>query len=222
VGGDGTAREPGPAPRRRAPRVPAAQRREGLLAAAREQFVRVGYDGARTRAIAERAGTTESVLYRHFPSKEDLFDAAVLGPLTRWVETVAVPSVDRVRAASEADRPQALLEVNRALLATMVEITPLLGAALFSTSERGRAFYREHLYPLLARSFDQTGQAMGDWARPGYSGRFLMLTGFGTFLAHALDEHFRGAEVQVEDTAALYVRLLAEGAMRPPDPDQGT
>lgn len=201
--------------RRRAPRVPAAQRRAGLLLAARDQFIRAGYDGARTKAIAEHAGTTESVLYRHFPSKEDLFEAAILDPLKHWVDTVAVPAVEQVRAATAVDRPDALLAINRALLAAMVEITPLLGVALFSSSERGQAFYRNHLYPLLARSFEQTGQAMGDWAQPEYTGRFLMLTGFGTFLADALDRHFRGAEGEPEDTAALYVRLLAHGAMRP-------
>lgn len=52
-----------------------------LLGAAREEFKRYGFAGATTAAIARNARVTETQLFRHFPSKADLFRAAVFEPL---------------------------------------------------------------------------------------------------------------------------------------------
>jgi AcrR family transcriptional regulator len=54
-------------------RLPKVQRREQLMAAAREVFVSVGYHAASMDDIATRAGVTKPVLYQHFASKRDLY-----------------------------------------------------------------------------------------------------------------------------------------------------
>lgn len=53
-------------------RLPAPQRREVILDAATQTFVEMGYHGAHMDIIAERAGVTKPILYRHFPSKLSL------------------------------------------------------------------------------------------------------------------------------------------------------
>jgi AcrR family transcriptional regulator len=58
--------------RRGAPR-PERGTRERLLGAAREVLEESGYAGAPVAAIARRAGLSAGALYRHFPSKADLF-----------------------------------------------------------------------------------------------------------------------------------------------------
>lgn len=63
-----------------------AQVREAALAAAGAVFAERGYAGARTREIAERAGLTEKTLFRHFPSKVELFRAAVFEPFRKVAE----------------------------------------------------------------------------------------------------------------------------------------
>jgi AcrR family transcriptional regulator len=56
-------------------RLKAPQRRSQLIETATKLFAKHGYASTTTAAIAEAAGVTEPVLYRHFQSKQDLFIA---------------------------------------------------------------------------------------------------------------------------------------------------
>jgi len=59
-------------------RLPRAQRREQILAAATEAFARGGFAGTGLEDIAAEAGVTRVILYRHFDSKADLYRAALV------------------------------------------------------------------------------------------------------------------------------------------------
>src|SRR5438132_8543304 len=59
------------------PRLKAPQRREQLISVATKLFAERGYEATTTAAIAEAAGVTEPILYRHFDSKQELFVAIV-------------------------------------------------------------------------------------------------------------------------------------------------
>ncbi|CAM2005449.1 helix-turn-helix domain-containing protein [Acanthopleuribacter pedis] len=54
-------------------RLSAEQRRNSIIAAALPLFSYQGFNGTTTKQIAEKAGVSEALLYRHFPSKEHLF-----------------------------------------------------------------------------------------------------------------------------------------------------
>lgn len=58
-------------------RLPRSERREQLVAAAREVFVQQGYHAASMDQIAERAGVSKPLLYQHFPSKLSLYTALI-------------------------------------------------------------------------------------------------------------------------------------------------
>jgi AcrR family transcriptional regulator len=58
-------------------RLPAAERRSAIVAAALEVFGSGSYAGSTTAEIARAAGVSEPILYRHFPSKRDLWCACV-------------------------------------------------------------------------------------------------------------------------------------------------
>ena len=60
--------------------------RELLLAAASDLFGERGYAGASTKDIAERAGVTEPMLFRHFGSKSRLFQEAAVTPFLRFMD----------------------------------------------------------------------------------------------------------------------------------------
>ncbi len=69
---------------RRARRSPEEVRRL-LLGAARATFAASGYAGASTREIAERAGVSEALLFRHFGTKAQLFQKAILEPFNEFI-----------------------------------------------------------------------------------------------------------------------------------------
>lgn len=56
-----------------------------ILEAARELFAERGYAGATTREIAQRAGTNEVLLFRHFTSKAQLFEQTVFEPCQAFI-----------------------------------------------------------------------------------------------------------------------------------------
>jgi AcrR family transcriptional regulator len=58
-------------------RFSAADRREQILEVATGLFARQGFQGTTTRQIAERSGVTEALVFRHFPSKDDLYWAVI-------------------------------------------------------------------------------------------------------------------------------------------------
>jgi AcrR family transcriptional regulator len=58
-------------------RLPSDERREAIIDAALSVFAATSYSGATTAAIAREAGVSEPILYRHFPSKRDLYLACL-------------------------------------------------------------------------------------------------------------------------------------------------
>lgn len=90
------------------PRLKAAQRREQLIDVATKLFAKTGYEATTTAAIAEAAGVTEPILYRHFKSKQELFVAIVrevsIETLKQWqamIGTVTDPA-EKLRVISAA------------------------------------------------------------------------------------------------------------------------
>ena len=58
-------------------RLPRAQRRGQILTAATEAFARSGFAATSLEDIAAEAGITRVILYRHFDSKTDLYQAVL-------------------------------------------------------------------------------------------------------------------------------------------------
>lgn len=58
-------------------RLPRAERREQILAAATDAFARNGFAATSLDEVAAEAGITRVILYRHFESKTDLYQAVL-------------------------------------------------------------------------------------------------------------------------------------------------
>src|SRR3954454_21038958 len=92
-----------------------AQVRERIVAAAREQVAEGGYASASVQAVATRAGVATGSVYRHFPSKAELFAEVFRRASQRELDVVSavtadesLPAGQRVAAAVEAFARRAL------------------------------------------------------------------------------------------------------------------
>ena len=191
-------------------RLTAEERRESILVAGRAVFLEQGLNGARTRTIAERAGITEAVLYRHFESKEEIFEAAVLTPLRAMLEDLLERS--RALLASEEARPRLVMRLESLWLEQLAEIVPLLGPALFDDQTLGRKCYQEIVAPFLD---GLQRAAVSSGLLPADEARGLVRAIFGTNLLLVLDRLQQGQEVDIPSLAGqlsdLYLLGLSGG-----------
>jgi AcrR family transcriptional regulator len=111
-----------------ASRRPRGEARRLLLDAARELFARQDYRRTTTREIAESAGVSEYLLFRHFGSKAGLFREALVLPFTSFVDSfgktwaAVVPEETGEEELSRqfVGRLYDVLVENRGLLLTLV------------------------------------------------------------------------------------------------------
>lgn len=82
-------------------RASADPTRDRILAAALDLFAERSFDGATTRAIADRAGVTQPLLNYHFSSKDELWRAAVDSMFASLTETQR-DRLDGLRGVEEA------------------------------------------------------------------------------------------------------------------------
>jgi AcrR family transcriptional regulator len=90
------------------PRMARAARREQLLSAAAAAFLERGFDGTSMESVADHAGVTRMLVYRHFESKQALYQAV----LTSAVEQLQA-SFDPDAAGTEPGVAGQLLEAAR-------------------------------------------------------------------------------------------------------------
>jgi AcrR family transcriptional regulator len=95
-----------------------------LLGAARELFARRDYRSTTTREIAEAAGVTEYLLFRHFGSKAGLFREALVLPFTTFLDEFA--ATWRAVVPEETDEEQLSRQFVGQLYDVLVEHRGLL------------------------------------------------------------------------------------------------
>ncbi|MBA3744083.1 TetR/AcrR family transcriptional regulator [Sporichthya sp.] len=171
-------------------RVNGADRRELILKAARKVFIESGFSGARTNRIAELAGTSEAMLYRHFSSKEELFESAILEPVEKLVSELTESAGSMASLSDRDSRREASYEVNADVLAQMREVAPLLGVALFSDRAAGAKFYKKRLEPLLHGLSDSLASALEGWPHRPVTPELIIAMQLGTYNWIAMNEYF--------------------------------
>ncbi|HWG08876.1 MAG TPA: TetR/AcrR family transcriptional regulator [Solirubrobacteraceae bacterium] len=98
-------------PRRR---VPAAERREELIAAAVHEFAHGGLHGTPVERIARRVGVAQPYVFSLFPSKRDLFLAALERGFERVADTFRRAAAGYAEGRAPADCEDALEAMGRA------------------------------------------------------------------------------------------------------------
>src|SRR4051794_7758055 len=109
-------------------RADARRNRAAVLAAARERFGECGLD-CQMEDIARTAGVGVGTVYRHFPTKKDLFAALVADRFQRLAERAreALGEDDPWRAFCDLMRYSAELQVSDRGLSEFLSSQPELG-----------------------------------------------------------------------------------------------
>ncbi|SDR61137.1 transcriptional regulator, TetR family [Rhizobiales bacterium GAS191] len=128
----------------RRPRADAVRNRERVLEAAKAVFSAGGPE-ASLEAVARRAGVGIGTLYRHFPTREALFEAVY----RREVEQLADLAEQLKTEAAPAEALRRWLRSNVEFVATKKGMSAALALAAHSNSE------------LTAYSFDRLTKAVG-------------------------------------------------------------
>jgi AcrR family transcriptional regulator len=137
-------------PRRKAA-APAGPTRERILAAALEVFAERGFDGARTRDIAERAGANLGLLTYYFGDKEALWRAAVSHAFEELANEIAAVTA-RARGETDGDERAQLEQVLRGFvrfLARRPEFMRLMNDESRRDGPRMRWLADHHVKPMV-------------------------------------------------------------------------
>ncbi|HEY1945013.1 MAG TPA: TetR/AcrR family transcriptional regulator [Roseiarcus sp.] len=129
----------------RGPRIDAVRNRERVLEAAKAVFS-VGGPEASLEAVARRAGVGIGTLYRHFPTREALFEAVYRREVEQLTEFAEQLKADNV---PPTDALRRWLRSNVEFVATKKGMSAALALAAHSSSE------------LSAYSFERLTKAVG-------------------------------------------------------------
>jgi len=128
-----------------------------ILTSAAEMFARYGYNGANTRGIASAAGVNEVTIYRHYPSKRDLYIAA----LDSELQQVQLRGDMLARIAESGDAKEAVTRTFELISATILPRQELQRLVQYSTLELG-----EDLDSLLRRHLGQWIEVIARYLEP--------------------------------------------------------
>lgn len=189
----------------------AERRREQILEAARGEFLDRGYAGARVQEVADSAGVNIALLYKHFDSKDELFEQAVMAPLRARLERL----IGEIRALPVDPEGRVQLELTRefvrTLLATFSESVDEIGVVLFGEGERARATYSKHVRPLIDAAVDASKSTLGRWPSRDFDVDVAMQATFGMAFWAALDRSMTGSDDSLDDLADRLTDVLFHG-----------
>jgi AcrR family transcriptional regulator len=169
--------------------VPSAQRRAQILQAATELFANQGFNGTTTREIADRVGVKETILFRLFPSKRDLY-WAVIDTKTR---ATSGRKLLESQLASGGDERKMFVTIARDILERNLKDSTLTRLLLFSGLEEhelSERFYETYIAEYYATLASYIRKRIGEGAYrnvdPALSARCYLGMVFNYFLVQEL------------------------------------
>ncbi|HWC99261.1 MAG TPA: TetR/AcrR family transcriptional regulator [Candidatus Sulfopaludibacter sp.] len=140
------------APKAPSHRLHAEERRRQLLETALDFFSRRGFGGTTTKEIAAAAGVTEAIVFRHFPSKQALYQAVLDNchespEMLEWLAQTKT-------CMEQNDDAGLLREIARKILETHRRDSRLHRVLLFAAlegHEQGLAHHRQISIPVYSQ-----------------------------------------------------------------------
>ena len=186
-----------------------------ILDAAQIEFMRVGYDRANTNNMAREFGVSKATIFRHFATKQELFEAVIARIATRWHQRIDWQSI--------GDRPPAewLTRFGTAALTWILQEEALFVGRMAITDGAAHAEARA-LWPRLATRpvLDLLIERFTHWNKMGIlrceqperlAWAFLDLTLAGEVSRALYGSRINTTAQDVEDHVKFCVRLFLNG-----------
>ncbi len=198
-------------------RMTAAERKQAILRAAAAVIAQAGMRGASVREIAEAAGVSEALLYKHFPSKQALYDESLavarkssqftierfarLTPSTESFVLLTYATIDFILFGfprHDADQDGA----ERLLFQSLLDDGALARAMLADTA----ANWMEYVLASYDAAID-AGDVVDLPIEPAHRFRFVQQLGMGLRLSHLPERpafDYAGTKRELADQAVLF------------------
>lgn len=189
-------------------RFTAEDRRNQILDTATDLFARQGYEGTTTREIAERAHVNEAIIFRHFPSKEELYWAVIehqchLGKGRAHMEA---------QLGSNADLRSVFLAIAEDFLRRREEDDRLGRLLLFSALENHRLshrFFQTHIAEVYERLSEYIRERIADGTLREIDPLMAARSFYGMLVYHyMIQELFGGKKYLKMDRAQVAESLV--------------
>jgi AcrR family transcriptional regulator len=192
--------------------------KERMIAAAVTLFSRAGFHGVTTKDIAHSANVSEGNIFRYFPSKRDLFLAAVDSELAKLSLRTGVLA----EAANVVDSQAALRMLFELITRTVAQQPDLVRLVHFSALEFGHEMtpvFRKHLDVIVSASaanLDKWSQSNGFRdidARVtvlSFVSTVVLLQNYSLFTGDSLP--FPSIQSAAAEYAELWFRVLSNGS----------
>lgn len=180
-----------------------------MIAAAVLLFSQGGFNGVTTKTIAQCANVSEGNIFRYFPSKRDLFVAAIdteLAKLSVRFEMLAqIPIDENPRAAL-----QALFELITQTVVNHPEMVRLLQYSALEFGPDMEPVYRKHLDAIVTASEKNFKRWSDGYGFRDLSARVTVMSFFATVILLQSYPLFTGSVLpfpSVESGATAYAEL---------------
>jgi len=156
---------------------------ERIVEAAVHLFSRQGFSATSTREIARLADVNEASLFRHFPSKQELFWGALQSRLERLRFSRKLQN-----GLSRRDKPERVLPLIIELLVQIAtyetELVRLLDISLLELRPGAERIYRQQVAPIFLAISDYLDGCVKSGALRGLDSTVTAIALSSTILAH--------------------------------------
>jgi TetR/AcrR family transcriptional regulator len=194
--------------------MPASDRRSQILEVALDIFAKKGLNGATTKEIAAAAGVTEAIIFRHFPSKQALYQAVLESQLGREIVQRWLASVRE--CMSRNDDAGLFRAIATAIIESYSGDARFERVMLFAAlegNEQGLAHCRSWSLPIYELLRDYLEKRQREGALAGYHPSAILSAIAGMAQRYAMSTEMFGfaSEISAEDAAETFTRILMNG-----------
>jgi len=208
-------------------RLSAEDRRQQIVQAAIALFARKGFEGTTTKEIALATGVSEALIFRHFPTKQDLYSAIIDHKMRECHHLL----LEEVREAmAHRDDRAFFVRLAEEILRMYREDPEFIRLMLFSAlegHELSRMVYERHVAGMFEELVAYIARRVRERAFRAVDPRVAARAFVGMVAHHALvRELFDPSErlLKLDDRAAArsFAAIFLDGVARRPKSDRAT